>query len=75
MPHIIIKAYPGKSAAQKQAIADAITRSVVEIFGNDADAVSVALEDVPAERWKTDVYLPDIVGRADTLLKPPGYEL
>ncbi|WP_221030221.1 tautomerase family protein [Actomonas aquatica] len=75
MPHVIIKALPGKTAAQKQQIADAITRSVSEIFGNEPDAISVALEDVSAERWKDDVYVPDIVGRADTLLKPPGYQL
>lgn len=75
MPHIIIKAWPGKTLAQKRQLADAITRSVMEHFHYSEESVSVSLEEVPAERWKQDVYLPDIVGRPATLLKKPGYRM
>ena len=75
MPHIIIKAWPGKSAAQKQQLADAITRSVTEILHYGDESVSIALEEIPPERWKQDVYLPDIEAREDSLIKPPGYRL
>lgn len=32
MPHIIIKAWPGKTDSQKQQLAAAITRDVMNIF-------------------------------------------
>ncbi|WP_102227085.1 tautomerase family protein [Acidimangrovimonas sediminis] len=75
MPHVIVKALP-KSEEQKKRLAEAITRSVTEIFDYERDQVSVAIEDVPQERWKEDVYLPEIA-QADpsTLYKTPGYEL
>ncbi|MDP0499907.1 MAG: tautomerase family protein [Verrucomicrobiota bacterium JB022] len=75
MPHIAVKVIPGKTEAQKQRLADAITRDVVEIFGYEEAAVSIALEEIPAERWKEDVYLPEIQGHPQRLLKEPGYQL
>lgn len=75
MPHVIVKAIEGKTEEQKKRLADAITQSVTEIFGNDADAVSVAIEEIAPDRWKDDVYRPEIEGRSATLYKPPGYEL
>ncbi|WP_258305731.1 tautomerase family protein [Burkholderia cenocepacia] len=33
MPHIIVKAWPGKTEEQKQRLADAITRDVMTILG------------------------------------------
>lgn len=75
MPHIIVKAWP-KTEDQKKRLAEAITRSVMEIFDYEADPVSVAIQDISPERWKDDVYLPDIA-HADpaTLYKKPGYEM
>lgn len=75
MPHIIIKAWPGKTAAQQKQLAEAITRSVMEIFHYGDESVSVSLQEVPPDRWKQEVYLPDIVAHPDALLKPPGYRL
>lgn len=75
MPHIIIKAWPGKTDAQKRQLAAAITRDVMDIFHYGEESVSVSLEEVPAERWKQDVYLPDIVGRPTALLKKPVYRM
>ncbi|KAF0094355.1 MAG: hypothetical protein E1N59_2071 [Puniceicoccaceae bacterium 5H] len=75
MPHIIVKAWPGKSEDQKQRLAEAITRDVMEIFHYGEESVSVALEEIPAERWKQDVYGPDIKGHPERLLKKPGYQM
>lgn len=75
MPHIIIKAWPGKTAAQKQELADAITRSVSQIFHYGDKSVSVSIEEIPAERWKRDVYEPDIRAHPERLLKAPGYRM
>ena len=37
------------------------------------ESVSVALEEVDAQHWVEEVYQPDIVGKAGTLYKKPGY--
>lgn len=75
MPHVIVKALQGKSEDQKARLAKAITRNVMEIFGNDESAVSVSIEEVAPDRWKKDVYLPDIEGGSGTLYKKPGYQM
>ncbi|MCR4524213.1 4-oxalocrotonate tautomerase family protein [Bosea sp. 47.2.35] len=35
MPHVIVKALRGRTEDRKTRLADAITRNVMEIFGND----------------------------------------
>lgn len=73
MPHVIVKLVPGKTAAQKQRLSDAIMRGVTELLDYDADAVSVAFEEVAPEAWETAVYRPDILGKWPSLTKQPGY--
>jgi 4-oxalocrotonate tautomerase len=73
MPHIIVKWYPGRSDAQKKALADAITREVVAVAGCAERSVSVAIEDVPKEAWAETVYRPDILEKEETLIRKPGY--
>lgn len=75
MPHIIVKAVAGKTEAQKQQLVAAITRDVMDIFHFGEESVSVALEEIPAERWKEDVYLKDIQAHPERLYKKPGYEM
>lgn len=75
MPHVIVKAWPGKTEEQKQQLADAITRDVMSILGYGEESVSVAFEEVEASRWKDDVYVPDILGCPDHLVKKPGYSM
>nr|WP_281272634.1 tautomerase family protein [Trinickia dinghuensis] len=64
-----------QAAEQKQQLADAIPRDVMSILGYGQESVSVAFEEIEASRWKSDVYVPDIQGRPDTLLKKPGYKM
>jgi len=75
MPHVIVKLWPGKSEQQKQKLADAITKDVSSILGYGDDAVSVGLEEVSATAWRDQVYQPDIVAKATTLYKKPGYSM
>ena len=75
MPPIIIKAWPGKTEAEQRRLAEAITHSVVEVFHYGEESVSVACEEIPPDRWKAEVYEPEIVARPDTLLKKPGYRM
>lgn len=75
MPHVIVKLWPGKTQAQKQKLADAITANVMETLDYGEEAVSVAFEEIPAEDWKTKVYDPDIKEQDEKLVKKPGYTL
>jgi 4-oxalocrotonate tautomerase len=73
MPHVIVKMYPAKSEAQKQQIADELTRALIAVTGHSPDAVSVGIEEVQPSDWLEGVYRPDIVGKSDTIYKKPGY--
>ena len=73
MPHIIVKWYPGRALAQKEVLAETITRAVVAIAGCAERSVSVAIEDIPESDWAEDVYRPDIVEKEETLVRRPGY--
>ena len=54
---------------------DAITKDIATILKYGDESVSVALEEVTAAEWAEKVYRPDIVEKAATLYKKPGYEL
>ena len=74
MPHVIVKLWPGKSEAQKQRLADNITKDVMDAFNYGEESVSVAFEEVRSQDWKQKVYRPDIQGNWDKLYKKPGYD-
>ncbi len=73
MPHISVKLWPGKSDAQKQRLADAISACTQEILGEADASISVAFEEVQAANWKEHVFDPEIKGKPDSLFKKPGY--
>ena len=75
MPHVIVKLWPGKSEAQKQRLADKITKDVMETFHYGEESVSVAMEEVNSKDWAEEVYKPDILAKQDKLYKKPGYEM
>lgn len=75
MPHVIVKLWPGKSKQQKQRLANAIVKDVMEIFRYGDESVSVAFEEVEAQEWREKVYEPDIKGSPDKLYKKPGYTM
>jgi 4-oxalocrotonate tautomerase len=75
MPHVIVKLISGKSETQKQRLAEAITREVAGILGYGDDSVSVSLEEIPADAWRSAVYEPDIIAKPDSLYKKPGYRM
>lgn len=75
MPHVIVKLWPGKSEAQKQRLADAITSDVTRILNYGEESVSVAIEEVSADEWAEKVYRPDITDNAKHLYKKPGYSM
>ena len=75
MPHVIVKLYPGRTDDQKQRLADAIAKNVVEITGCKDLSVSIGIEEVSPQAWGEKVYGPDIRAKWETLVKKPGYEM
>ena len=75
MPHVIVKLWPGKSEAQKQCLADKITKDVMDVFNYGEESVSVAMEEVSSKDWAEQVYKRDIQAKQDKLYKKPGYEM
>ncbi len=75
MPHIIVKLYPGKSEQQKRELADQIVKDVMKVLQSPERAISVGFEEVTAQQWKEQVYLPDIEAKPETIYKKPGYTL
>ena len=75
MPHVIVKLWPGESQQQKRRLAEAITRDVATVLNYGDESVSVALEEVTPAEWAEKVYRPDIVDKAATLYKKPGYTM
>lgn len=75
VPHVIVKAMAGRTEKEKNRLAEAITRNVMDILGSSADAVSVSFVDIASDGWREEVYLPDIKGQWDTLVKKPGYKM
>jgi 4-oxalocrotonate tautomerase len=74
MPHVIVKLWPGKSEQQKNRLAEAITKDIIEILHYGEESVSVALEEVKSQDWVEQVYKPDIKNNWGKLYKKPGYD-
>jgi 4-oxalocrotonate tautomerase len=73
MPHVIVKFYPGRSDADKQAMAAGVAQVLAETMGYDVGNVSIAIEEVEQSEWMDRVYTPDISGRERHLVKRPEY--
>ena len=74
MPHVIVKLWPGKSEQQKNRLAEAITKDVMDILHYGEESVSVAIEEVKSQDWVEKVYKPDIRNQWEKLYKKPGYD-
>lgn len=75
MPHVIVKLWPGKSAAQKERLAERIARDVMDVLDYGEESVSVGIEEVKSTDWADEVYQPDIKAKWDSLYKKPGYNM
>jgi 4-oxalocrotonate tautomerase len=73
MPHVIVKLWPGKSEQQKNRLAEAITKDIMDILHYGEESVSVAMEEVKSQDWVEKVYKPEIKDNLDKLYKKPGY--
>ena len=74
MPHVIVTLWSGKSELQKNRLAEAITKNVMDILHYGETSVSVVTEEVEPQNWVEKVYKPYIKGNLDGLYKKPGYD-
>ncbi|MCA6113444.1 tautomerase family protein [Bradyrhizobium sp. WSM 1738] len=74
MPHVVVKLYSGRTEQQKAALAEAVTRAVVEALRYGEYSVSVGIEDVEPKDWTEKVYKTDIIAKPATIYKQPGYD-
>ncbi|HAJ95812.1 MAG TPA: 4-oxalocrotonate tautomerase [Actinobacteria bacterium] len=75
MPHIIVKLWPGRTEEQKADLSSKITKVLKDAINVSDSSISVAIEEVPEEKWKEMVYDPEIIGKKELLYKKPGYTL
>jgi 4-oxalocrotonate tautomerase len=73
MPHVTVRLYSGRSEQQKARLAEAVTKALVTTLGSSEESISVGIEDIAPQDWAEKVYKPDILGKADTIYKKPGY--
>lgn len=73
MPHVIIKLWPGRTEEQKTDLSKKIAKALEDSIDVPDSSISIALEEIPKEKWKEKVYDPEIVGKKDLLYKKPGY--
>jgi 4-oxalocrotonate tautomerase len=73
LPHVIVKLWPGRSDAQKQALTERIAAAMIETIGCPDSSISIAFEEVPQDRWTAEVYKPEILAKEALLTKKPGY--
>ncbi|ALB62719.1 FIG00554267: hypothetical protein [Cronobacter condimenti 1330] len=76
MPHIDVKFFPRDlSDAQQQAFADELTQVIVKHLQSKESSVSVALNEVQPDQWKTQVWDQEIAPNKAHLARKPGYEM
>ena len=73
MPHIIVKMYKGRTEEKKMEIANILAEALSEKGGIDRSAISVAIEDIPKENWKEQVYDKELTEENKNLYIKPGY--
>lgn len=73
MPHLVVKLLPGRDEALKSRLADALARTVIDTLGVGPETISVGIEEVAPEAWKSAVLDPEIRGKLPTLYRKPGY--
>jgi 4-oxalocrotonate tautomerase len=74
MPHVIVKIYSGRSQQQKDRLAQEVSNAVMSALNCEEKSISVGVEEFDPQEWTEKVYRPDIIEKAATLYKKPGYK-
>ena len=74
MPHINVRHFPKVLTDQEKAeLVSNLTQAISRAFQCSEGAISIALDPVEKESWNEQVYVPEIMSRADLLVKRPNY--
>ena len=75
MPHVIVKLWPGRTIKQKTDLSNKITEALKTAIDATDSSISIAIEEIPKEKWKELVYDAEITEKEELLYKKPGYSL
>jgi len=75
MPHVIVKLWPGRTSKQKTDLCNKITEALKNSVNATDSSISIAIEEIPKEKWKELVYDTEITEKKELLYKKPGYSL
>lgn len=76
MPHIHIKCYPKHlSEKEMKAFVTELTQLAEKHLKASEDYVSINYTEIPAEKWKEEVFDKEIRPYHGRLAKEPGYEM
>lgn len=76
MPHVDIKCFPRDlNDEQKAALATDIADVIIRHLNSKPGSISVALNEVNPEDWKTQVWDTEIAPKEQTLIRKPEYEM
>ena len=73
MPHVLVKLWPGRTVKQKADLSAKITEALKTSMDAPDSSISIAIEEIPKEKWKELVYDIEITGKEELLYKKPGY--
>ncbi len=73
MPHITVQMYPGRTDAQKEALAKALAETASKTLNREIEHFSVSVVDVPQDEWKEKVYNSAIDPQNKEVFVRPGY--
>ncbi len=74
MPHITIKSFPIVISDEKRdLLITRLTDAIVSAFDCDDRVISIVHESVIRSDWHDQVYAPEIMNKANLLIKKPNY--
>ena len=76
MPHFNVKCYPKHLTEQEmKAFVAELTQLAEKYLKAPEEYISISYQEVPAEKWKEEVFDKEIKPNLGKLAKEPGYEV
>lgn len=69
MPHISVKMLKGRTTAQKEELAQELSKTLQKVMGLGSDYVTVSVQDFTAQEWQ-DVFQKEIKENENVIIKP-----
>lgn len=72
MPLVIVKMHAGRTPEQKEALVEALAKTMQDTLGVSQKSLTIDVQDVPKEQWAEKVRAVDIEPRKDEILYLDG---